>query len=170
MADELEGPNGPSDDLNQPPAFFPYGSPEPEPEVESSTLVEVHIEGVFQAENSGSISHLVVLSDGERRLPIVIGPFEAFAILSPLENERPDRPMTHDLLKAIVDKLEVEVDRVVIDDLWSTTYYARIYLMTKTNEEIEIDARPSDAMALAVRSDAPIYVAERILQQPAEPG
>jgi bifunctional DNase/RNase len=104
------------------------------------------------------------VSDGTRRLPIIIGPFEAQAIQLVLESARPERPMTHDLVKKILDRLDIPLDRVVIDDFWNTTYYAKVYLKRdKPEEEIEIDARPSDAIALAVRFDAPIFVAESIL-------
>ncbi|MBC8064312.1 MAG: bifunctional nuclease family protein [Chlorobia bacterium] len=126
-------------------------------------LIEVQIEGVFAAESNGSISRFVLLSDGERKLPILIGPYEAQAISLPLEGTRPDRPMTHDLVKAILDRLNSNLDRVVIDDLWNTIYYAKLYVRTD-KEEIEIDARPSDAIALSVRFDAPIYVADGILE------
>jgi bifunctional DNase/RNase len=124
--------------------------------------VECQIEGVFAAENAGQISRFVLLSDGERKLPILIGPYEAQAISLPLEGTRPDRPMTHDLLRNVVERLDGSLDRVVIDDLWNTIYYAKLYIR-KGDEELEIDARPSDAIAIAVRFDVPIYVSEGIL-------
>ena len=95
-------------------------------------------------------------------MPIHIGPFEAQAISYPLESSQPDRPLTHDLLKNILDRVELAIDRVVIDDLWSTTFYAKLYIRF-SDEELEIDSRPSDAIALAVRAQAPIYVTEQIL-------
>lgn len=166
MPEETEGPDG-HDDLEQPPAFFPQG-PGPEREREDlGELVEVQIEGVFAAESSGSISRFVLLSDGERRLPILIGPFEAQAISMPLEKARPDRPLTHDLLRNVMDRLDGQLDRVVIDDLWNTIYYAKLYVR-RGGEEFEIDARPSDAVALAVRFDAPVFVADGILEQAME--
>lgn len=166
MPEEIEGPDG-HDDLNQPPAFFPQG-PGPDRQREDlGELVEVQIEGVFAAESSGSISRFVLLSDGERRLPILIGPFEAQAISMPLEGARPDRPLTHDLLRNVMDRLEGRLDRVVIDDLWNTIYYAKLYVKRGT-EEYEIDARPSDAVALAIRFDAPVFVADGILEQAME--
>jgi uncharacterized protein len=127
-------------------------------------LIEVSIEGVFAAENAGNISRFVLLSDGERKLPILIGPYEAQAISLPLDGTQPDRPMTHDLVRNIMDRLEATLDRVVIDDLWNTIYYAKLYLKSKSDEEIEIDSRPSDAIALAVRFEAPIFVADGILE------
>jgi bifunctional DNase/RNase len=163
MSEEYEGPEGP-ENLNDPPAFFPYDSAGRREETAGGELIEVQVEGVFQAENGGQISRFVLVSDGSRRLPIIIGPFEAQAIQLVLESSRPDRPMTHDLVKNILDRMEISLDRVVIDDFWNTIYYAKVYLkQAKPEEEIEIDARPSDAIALAVRFDAPIFVADSIL-------
>lgn len=129
--------------------------------------VEVNIEGVFAAENSGQISRFVLLSDGSRKLPILIGPYEAQAISLPLEGTRPDRPMSHDLLRTVIDRLGATLNRVVIDDLWNGIYYAKLYLR-KGSEEIEIDARPSDAIAMAVRFESPIYVSDGILESAEE--
>jgi uncharacterized protein len=160
MPEENDGP----ENFDEPPPFFPYdnnGSPR-EPG-SMGELVEVQIEGVFAAESNGTISRFVLLSDGERKLPILIGPYEAQAISLPLEGTRPDRPMTHDLVRVIMDRLNTNLDRVVIDDLWNTIYYAKLYIRTD-KEEIEIDARPSDAIALSVRFDVPIYVADGILE------
>lgn len=160
MAEDANG----SDNFEDPPSFFPYESNGSGREPGSlGELLEVQIEGVFAAESNGSISRFVLLSDGERKLPIVIGPYEAQAISLPLEGTRPDRPMTHDLVRVILDRLGSTLDRVVIDDLWNTIYYAKLYIRTG-NEEIEIDARPSDAIALAARFEAPIFVADGILE------
>lgn len=166
MPDDFEGED--KDNLSDPPAFFPYepGAVEREPG-SMGEPVEVQIEGVFAAETGGQISRFVLLSDGERKLPMLIGPFEAQAISLPLEGTQPDRPMTHDLLRNIVERLEANLDRVVIDDLWNGIYYAKLYFR-RGAEEIEIDARPSDSVALAVRFDAPIYVSEGILDAASE--
>lgn len=162
MPEEYEGPEGP-DNLDEPPPFFPYDT-NGRRTTASGELIEVQVEGVFQAENSGQISRFVLVSDGTRRLPIIIGPFEAQAISMVVENQRADRPLTHDLLKNVLDRLAVVLDRVVIDDFWNTIYYAKLYLKKEgSDEESEIDARPSDAIALAVRFDAPIFVADSIL-------
>jgi uncharacterized protein len=164
MPEEFEGQEGP-ENLDEPPAFFPYSGDMPAREPGSlGELIEVSIEGVFAAENAGNISRFVLLSDGERKLPILIGPYEAQAISLPLDGTQPDRPMTHDLVRNIMDRLEATLDRVVIDDLWNTIYYAKLYLKSKSDEEIEIDSRPSDAIALAVRFEAPIFVADGILE------
>ena len=162
MAEENEQHDGP-DDLEVPPSFFPYEDSLPEREPGSlGELVEVQIEGVFQAENATNVTRFVLLSDGERKLPILIGPYEAQAISLPLDGVRPDRPMTHDLVRNILERFEATLERVVIDDLWNTIYYAKLYIQAN-GEEMEIDSRPSDAIALAVRFDAPIFVADGIL-------
>src|SRR5688572_8324220 len=164
MPEEFEGPEGP-ENLDQPPSFFPYAGDMPAREPGAlGELIEVSIEGVFAAENAGNISRFVLLSDGERKLPILIGPYEAQAISLPLEGTQPDRPMTHDLVRNVLDRIEATLDRVVIDDLWNTIYYAKLYVQTKGGEELEIDSRPSDAIALAVRFEAPIFVADGILE------
>ncbi len=163
MPDEFEEAPGP-EDLNQPPSFFPTDDELPRQPGSMGELVEVQIDGVYQEETATSASLFVRLTDGERVLPIRIGGFEAHAINSTLEGVRPDRPMTHDLMRNILERLDVSVDRVVIDDLWNGIYYAKIYLKT-AKEEIEIDARPSDALATAVRFGASIFVAEGILEE-----
>jgi uncharacterized protein len=163
MPEDYEEPGG-HDNFDEPPPFFPYeGNDRPDPS-SLGELVEVQIEGVFHGQVAGNVSRFVLLSDGDRKLPIMIGPFEAAAIQLPLEGARPDRPMTHDLIRTIMERLDATLDRVVIDDLWNTTFYAKLYLKTK-KEEIEIDARPSDSLALAVRFEAPIFVSEGILDQ-----
>lgn len=99
---------------------------------------------------------------GNRRLPIIIGQFEAQAIGYELEGMKPPRPMTHDLLKTMIENLGATVTEVVINLLKDNTFYAKIVLdiSSLTNE---IDARPSDAIALALRVNAPIYVSEEVM-------
>lgn len=164
MAEERqEGP----DDLDQPPAFFPYSGVESdrdEEEFEPGEPVRVEVEAVFAAQTEKVIQRYVLLTDGERKLPIMIGHFEASAITYALENHRPDRPLTHDLLKSAIDQLGGEVVRIVIDDLWHETFYAKIYVRTG-DKDFVLDSRPSDAVALAVRVGAPIFVVEGILNQ-----
>lgn len=162
MPEDYEGEE--PENLDEPPAFFPYDGAAPERDPAAmGDLIEVQIEGVFAAENNGQISRFVLLSDGERKLPILIGGAEATAIQLILESTRPDRPMTHDLFKNVLDRLEATLDRVVIDDFWNTIYYAKLYIRSR-DVESEIDARPSDALALAVRFEAPIFVADAILE------
>lgn len=154
-----------SGEFETPPAFFPYGEPSPieDHPGDFGEPVEVQVEAVFMTQSGEQVQHFVLLSDGERKLPILIGPFEATSITLALEGQQPDRPMTHDLMKNFIERLDATIDRIVIDDLWGSTYYAKIYLVTG-DTEIEIDSRPSDAIALAVRFDASIYVAEGILE------
>ena len=163
MPEEYEGPEGP-DNLEEPPAFFPYEGSGRRAEAAASELVEVQVEGVFRADSVNDVTRFVLVSDGVRKLPIIIGPYEAQAIQLMLESRQPDRPMTHDLLKNILERLEVTLDRVVIDDFWNTIYYAKLYLNRTNDEELEMDARPSDAIALAVRFEVPIFVADAILE------
>lgn len=156
------------EDLDKPPSFFPYDPEDEERQrVDLGEPVEVSVEGIFAAESSSSLQRFVLLSDGERKVPILIGPFEAQAISLPLEGAQPDRPMTHDLLRNVVERLGGSLERVVIDDLWNTTYYAKLHIHVN-GEAMEIDARPSDAIALAVRFEAPIFVSEGILDQAME--
>ncbi|MFW5697133.1 MAG: bifunctional nuclease family protein [Fimbriimonadaceae bacterium] len=152
------------EDLDRPPSFFPYDGEGPEPvEQDFGEPVEGKVEAVYATQAGEQIQRFVLLTDGERKLPIVIGPFEAQAISLPLDGSKPDRPMTHDLIFNIMEKLNATLARVVIDDLWGSTYYAKMYLKTG-KKEVEIDSRPSDAIAIAVRFECPIFVAEGILE------
>jgi bifunctional DNase/RNase len=163
MPEEL--PDDPGE-FESPPSFFPYDeeSPIDHHPGDYGEPVEVQVEAVFMAQSGDQVQRFVLLSDGERKLPIVIGPFEATSITLALEGQHPDRPMTHDLMRNLIERLDGSVDRIVIDDLWGTTYYAKIYVK-HAGEEKEIDSRPSDAIALAVRFEAPIFVADGILEQ-----
>jgi bifunctional DNase/RNase len=111
-------------------------------------------------------SPIVILKEthGERTLPIWIGLLEATAIASELEGIKFSRPMTHDLLKSIMDMIDVEVNKIEVCDLRNNTYYALIH-MTHGKKEISIDARPSDALALSLRMKAPIFVAEEVISK-----
>ncbi len=109
---------------------------------------------------------VVILRDdpGHRWLPIVVGSTEAQAIALQLEKITPPRPLTHDLMKNLLDSIEVRVSRVVVNDLRENTYYALIGLKMNGNHA-EIDARPSDAIALALRAQAPIFVSEEVMKK-----
>jgi bifunctional DNase/RNase len=109
---------------------------------------------------------IVVLrqEEGTRAIPIWIGLMEASAIAAQLEGIEPPRPMTHDLLRNAVDSLGGELKRVVVNDLRGNTFYALLELLCD-GELITVDARPSDAIALALRADAPIYVDERVMAE-----
>jgi bifunctional DNase/RNase len=149
------------DDFSEPPPFFPRelgrggfgGSPVP-----------VRIAATYSTEAHDTVQRFVQLQDDEGRdLTISIGPFEAMEISLVLEGTTLDRPMTHDLLKMAIERMGGTLDRVLIDDLWNATYYAKLYVKSK-GSELEVDSRPSDAIALAVRFGCPIFVLDSILQ------
>ena len=107
---------------------------------------------------------IVILKDkeGERVLPIWVGIFEANAIALQIENIATPRPMTHDLLRNVISDLDGSVDRIVVSDLKDNTFYAVIHL-TVRGERVAVDARPSDAIALALRTRSPILVEESVI-------
>lgn len=109
---------------------------------------------------------IVVLEDiqSERMLPIWIGVFEANAIALRIENIATPRPMTHDLLKNLLDKLDIKVEKIVVNDVRDNTFYAVIYCQ-HMNQIIKIDSRPSDAIALVLRTNAPIFVEESVVEK-----
>jgi len=109
---------------------------------------------------------VVVLKDAEDKffLPIWIGVFEANAIALKIENVSTSRPLTHDLFFNTLGDLKARIDKIVINDLRDNTFYARIFLV-REGEAIEVDSRPSDALALALRFDAGIYVEEDVLEK-----
>ena len=127
---------------------------------------EVKVMGVYMHQDQGAIAnHFVLLRDNKgRRVPIFVGQFEAWAISLALEGDAPDRPFTHDLIRVLMERLDATVERVVIDDLWNETFYAKITIVRAGGETLDIDARPSDAVALALRTRAPIYMAETVLE------
>ena len=111
-------------------------------------------------------SPIVILKDleGDKTLPIWIGLLEATAIASEMENVKFSRPMTHDLMKNLLDQLNTRVARIEICDLRDNTFYALVYLAAQ-DKELTMDARPSDAIALALRMQAPIFVDEAVIQK-----
>ncbi len=122
--------------------------------------------GLSTSPSSGGAYALILSeTDGNRRLPIIIGTFEAQAIALELESIKPPRPMTHDLLKSIVESFKAKVEKVVINDLNEGTFFAQIHCIGDENEEFDIDARPSDAIALAIRFGATIYVNNDVLEE-----
>jgi uncharacterized protein len=100
--------------------------------------------------------------DGQRVLPIWVGIFEANAIALQIENVATPRPMTHDLLRNVIEDLNAAVEKIVVSDIQDNTFFAMIYLARK-GETLVIDARPSDAIALALRTRAPIFVEETVI-------
>ncbi|HEX6178461.1 MAG TPA: bifunctional nuclease family protein [Thermoanaerobaculia bacterium] len=127
-------------------------------------LVPMSIKGLML--DPVSNSPIVVLKDDDEKffLPIWVGIFEANAIALQLENVATPRPMTHDLLRNALTELNAEVTQIVINDLRDSTFFARIRLVTN-GRTLELDARPSDAIALALRAQAPIFVAQSVLEQ-----
>ena len=116
--------------------------------------------------NEMSDQQIIVLKelDGERSFPIVIGIVEIFAIDRRLKGIKPARPMTHDLLANVIETLGARIEKIVINDLRHHVFYARIHL-SLNGHTIEIDSRPSDAIALGTATSAPIYVAEHVFDQ-----
>ena len=110
-------------------------------------------------------SYAVVLGEinGLRRLPIVIGGFEAQAIAVALENMHPSRPLTHDLMKNFMNAFNVDLQEIIINDLQEGIFYSKLVCFTE-HDTVEIDSRTSDALALAVRFGCPIYTFEHILE------
>ena len=111
----------------------------------------------------GAYAILLKEMNGSSRLPIIIGAFEAQAIALEIEGIKPPRPLTHDLLKIVIDNLGASIIEVIIDELKENTFYAKIIIEVSalTNE---IDSRPSDAIALAVRVQSPIFVSEAVME------
>jgi len=129
-------------------------------------MVEVTIDSVRVSLMS---QHRIVVlreSESSRFLPIWIGPFEADAITIELQSVEVARPLTHDLLKATIEELGAKIIQVAITDLRNDTFYAEIALQVN-GRRIEVDSRPSDAIALAVRAHVPVYVADEVMDQAA---
>lgn len=135
--------------------------------------VEMEVAGLSQpvTEFGSSRAYVLVLreKEGSRRLPIVIGQAEGLAINTELQSIRPPRPLTHDLLLNVLRALDATLTEVTIYKLQDATFYA--YLLVETGQGvIEIDCRPSDGVALALRAGAPIYCEEEVLRKAAQPG
>lgn len=126
-------------------------------------MVEVHVNGIFITQSKAS-GVILKEEDGERALPIVIGEYEAQSIAMALENFNPPRPITHDLAVNILKTLHIKIDSILISDLKDNTYYALISL-NKDGEVFEVDARPSDAIALAVRLGTTIFVNDSVMDE-----
>jgi bifunctional DNase/RNase len=135
------------------------------PEVASDLPeVPVEIDGIAVDRASGTPVVILEEISGPRALPIWIGVAEAQSIASEMEQRHPPRPNTHDLAKRLVDRLEGAVERVVVTELREGTYYAVVFL-TSRGQVFEVDARPSDAIALALRFHAPVFVRETLFEE-----
>jgi bifunctional DNase/RNase len=133
-------------------------------------MVEVKVAGLAIDERSKTPVVILQEIDGTRVLPIWIGPTEAGAIAMELAGKKFQRPLTHDLMKTLIEGLKAKVSRVDVTELRENTFYAKIYL-ARDSEIIAIDARPSDSIALAIRAKSPIFVAPELLsnERPPEP-
>ncbi len=127
--------------------------------------IQVDILGLSTSPASGGAYALILKEiNGNRRLPIIIGAFEAQSIALEMEGIKPPRPLTHDLMKNIIDSMGVSIAEVVISELREGTFYAKLNLeATAANQEV--DSRPSDAIALAVRFGVPIFVSDRVMEE-----
>ncbi|MDP3722082.1 MAG: bifunctional nuclease family protein [Candidatus Omnitrophota bacterium] len=131
----------------------------------SNHLVQVDVSRIRIDERRGE--QVVVLKErgGNRFLPIIIGISEVTAIKMKVSGIQPPRPLTHDLLRETIAQLGATLQRIVITKLEFNTFFAQLILQTKGGELREVDARPSDAIAVALRADAPIFVADDVLTQ-----
>lgn len=127
--------------------------------------VQVDILGLSTSPSSaGAYALILKETNGKRKLPIIIGAFEAQSIALELEGMKPPRPLTHDLMKNIIDTFAVSLNEVFINELRDGTFYAKLSV-EGVSETQEIDSRPSDAIALAVRYGVPIFVEEKVLEE-----
>ena len=131
---------------------------------DKKSLIEVKIGALIMDPNTNT--PIVVLKgvDSETVLPIWVGAFEANAIALEIEKVVPQRPMTHDLLRNLIIECQLSASSVVITDLQENTFYARIELKDQQQDPVLLDARPSDAIALALRLDCPIYVEPKVIE------
>ena len=131
---------------------------------------EVKVMGVYEHKeqaNNQPTAFFVLLRDSTGRSVLIwIGKFEAMAISLALEGASADRPITHDLLNNVINKMGGTVERILIDDLWNNTYYAKVTI-TFNGKVADVDSRPSDAIALSLRAKAPIYMVEGVLERAA---
>lgn len=131
-------------------------------------ILEMRVAVVTHDPNTNRPVLILRNEDAGKILPIWIGPYEAYAIMMAIEGVEPARPNTHDLIKSLLDALDAVVEKVVVNDIADNTFYAVIVLETKEGT-LEVDARPSDAIAVALRTGSPIYVARRILEAAGQP-
>jgi bifunctional DNase/RNase len=130
----------------------------------SGLAQEMSVERIEQTRQTGAYNVALREKRGTRRLAVTVGPAEAFAIQSDLTNMRSDRPMTYDLMKSLVSGLGGDLNRVVVNNVTDTTFYAKV-IMSTNGKEVEIDSRPSDAIALALRAKVPIFADQTVLDK-----
>lgn len=125
-------------------------------------LVECELSKIVMSQTHDRQVIVLKEVDGERKFPIIIGFLEVFAIHRFVNDEKPPRPLTHELISSIMHEVGLTLERVVVTELKNMTFYANIVLK-QDGREINIDSRPSDAIALAVRFEAPVFVNEDVL-------
>jgi len=128
--------------------------------------VEVSIKAILMVPATNSTAILLKEEPGDREVKIWVGAFEAGAITLQIENIEPPRPLTHDLIRDLLRELDARITKVVIHTIRRKTFFAHVHLQRK-RERLAVDARPSDAIALALRASAPIYVESRVLEEAA---
>ncbi|MFO8129870.1 MAG: bifunctional nuclease family protein [Bacteroidales bacterium] len=127
--------------------------------------IQLEIIGMsYSQSQSGAYALILGEKNGKRRLPIIIGGFEAQAIAVELEKMKPSRPLTHDLFKNFADHYDVVINEVIIDKFLEGVFFAKL-ICTRDNQESELDARTSDAVALAIRFNCPVYTYEKIMSE-----
>ncbi len=130
-------------------------------------MIQVTVAGMILDQQTRGPVLLLHIPPLDKYLPVWIGPSEAASISMALKKERFERPLTHDLLVTVIDGLDGRVTKVVVTSLVENTFYAKIYI-TRGQQVIGIDARPSDSIAIAIRTDSPIFVAEEVLEKEKE--
>ena len=127
-------------------------------------MLEVELSRIIINERSEQQVIVLKEKEGPRAFPIVIGIYEATAIDRGIKEYRTPRPLTHDLIGGILTALDVRLERVVVNDLRNQTFYAKL-ILTRNDSAIEVDSRPSDAIAVAVQFGAPIFVEEKVFNE-----
>ena len=130
-------------------------------------MVQVELSKIIIDEKRQDQIIVLKEKDGERQFPIVIGFLEASSIKMKLSGIEPPRPMTHDLLVSIINNLSVSLDRLIIDKMINNTFHAKLVFKHKNGRKKIIDSRPSDGIAVAVRTNSPIFVDEDVLKKAA---
>ena len=129
-------------------------------------IISVRVHGVTADPTTNQFLMLLIDDEGKRLLPIVIGQWEAQSIAWNMQGVEMQRPLTHDLFKTVLNSAELEITRILINDLKENTFYAKIALKNN-GDTISIDSRPSDAVAIALRMKAPIFVASQVIDKAA---
>ncbi|PIQ83986.1 MAG: hypothetical protein COV75_04570 [Candidatus Omnitrophica bacterium CG11_big_fil_rev_8_21_14_0_20_63_9] len=135
------------------------------PPHEGNGFIQMDVSKIRIDERRGEQVIVLKEREGNRFMPIIIGISEVTAIKMKISGIQPPRPLTHDLLRDTIIQLGATLDRVVITKLEFNTFFAKLILKTKEGDLKEVDARPSDSIAVALRADAPIFVSEEVLNQ-----